>query len=126
GPLTFDLAVTAKYFMGKPLVKAKLTWSLVARDESFRPEGLSDFAFCNAIDDFRLNNALDRISQFNSQGEADIDAAGAAQITAQLLLTANAPQPRATKILCQVTDLSQQPVSESPSFIQHSSHYSFG
>ena len=126
GPLAFDLPVTAKYFMGKPLVKAKLTWSLVARDESFRPEGLSDFAFCNAIDDFRLNKALDRISQFNAQGETDIAADGTAKISAQLPINPKAPQPRATKLLCEVTDLSQQTVSESRSFVQQSSDYYFG
>jgi uncharacterized protein YfaS (alpha-2-macroglobulin family) len=112
--------------MGKPLVKAKLTWSLVARDESFRPEGLADFAFCNAVEDFRLNAALDRVSQLNAQGEANIDAAGTAKIVTQLALNPKAPQPRATKLLCEVTDLSQQTVSESRSFIQHSSDYYFG
>jgi uncharacterized protein YfaS (alpha-2-macroglobulin family) len=126
GPLTLDLPVTAKYFMGKPLVKAKLTWSLVARDESFRPEGLVDFAFCNAIEDFRLNKALDRISQFNAQGDADIDGNGNAKISAQLPINPKAPQPRATKLLCEVTDLSQQTVSESRSFVQQSSDYYFG
>jgi alpha-2-macroglobulin len=126
GPVALDLPVTAKYFMGKPLVKAKLTWSLVARDESFRPEGLADFAFCNGVDDFRLNNALDRISQLNAQGEVSIDQAGTAKITTQLPLNPKAPQPRATKLLCEVTDLSQQTVSESRSFIQHSSDYYFG
>ena len=126
GPLALDLPVTAKYFMGKPLVKAKLTWSLVARDEPFRPEGLADFAFCNAIEDFRLNKALDRISQFNAQGEATIDADGFARITAQLPINPKAPQPRATKLLCEVTDLSQQTVSESRSFVQHGSNYYFG
>ena len=126
GPLTLDLPVTAKYFMGKPLVKAKLTWSLVARDDSFRPEGLADFAFCNAIDDFRVNKALDRISQFNVQGETNIDADGNAKISAQLPINPKAPQPRATKLLCEVTDLSQQTVSESRSFVQHSSDYYFG
>ncbi|HSP45191.1 MAG TPA: MG2 domain-containing protein, partial [Chthoniobacterales bacterium] len=126
GPLTLDLPVTAKYFMGKPLVKAKLTWSIVARDDSFHPEGFADFAFCNAVEDFRLNKALDRISQFNSQGDAEIDASGNAKITAQLPLNPKAPQPRATKLLCEVTDLSQQTVSESRSFLQHSSDYYFG
>jgi uncharacterized protein YfaS (alpha-2-macroglobulin family) len=126
GPLTLDLPVTAKYFMGKPLVKAKLTWSLIARDETFRPEGLSDFAFNNAIEDFRLNKALDRISQFNDQGESDISADGTAKISAQLPINPKAPQPRATKLLCEVTDLSQQTVSESRSFVQHSSDYYFG
>src|SRR5256714_14418813 len=99
--------------MGKPLVKAKLTWSLVARDESFRPEGLSDFAFCNAIDDFRLNKALVRISQFNDQGDADIAADGTVKVSAQLAINPKSPQPRATKLLCEVTDLSQQTVSDS-------------
>ncbi len=126
GPLALDLPVTAKYFMGKPLVKAKLTWSLVARDETFRPEGLSDFAFGNSIDDFRLNKALDRVSQFNAQGDADVTADGTAKISAQLPINPKAPQPRATKLLCEVTDLSQQTVSESRSFIQHSSDYYFG
>lgn len=126
GPLALDLPVTAKYFMGKRLVKAKLTWSLVARDDSFRPEGLADFAFCNAVEDFRLNAALDRVSQLNAQGEANIDEAGTARIITQLALNPKAPQPRATKLLCEVTDLSQQTVSESRSFIQHSSDYYFG
>jgi uncharacterized protein YfaS (alpha-2-macroglobulin family) len=126
GPITLDLPVTAKYFMGKPLVKAQLTWSLVARDESFRPEGLGDFAFCNAIDDYRVNKALDRISQLNAQGEANIDPEGNAKITTPLALNSKAPQPRATKLLCEVTDLSQQTVSESRSFVQHSSDFYFG
>ena len=126
GPLALDLPIMAKYFMGKPLVKAKLTWSLVARDETFRPEGLSDFAFCNAVDDFRLNKALDRVSQFNAQGNADIGADGTARVAAQLPVNPKAPQPRATKLICEITDLSQQTVSESRSFVQHSSDYYFG
>src|SRR5205085_410164 len=126
GPMALDLPVSAKYFMGKPLVKAKLTWSLVARDDAFQPAGLSDFVFNNAIDDFRLNKALDRISQFNAQGDADLAADGTAKISAQLPINPKAPQPRATKLLCEVTDLSQQTVSESRSFVQHSSDYYFG
>jgi uncharacterized protein YfaS (alpha-2-macroglobulin family) len=126
GPLALDLAVTAKYFMGKPLTKAKLTWSLVARDDSFRPEGLGDFAFGNAVEDFRVNRALDRISQFNAQGEVEVDANGTAKVTSPLPINPKAPQPRAAKLLCEVTDLSQQTVSESRAFVQHSSDYYFG
>jgi uncharacterized protein YfaS (alpha-2-macroglobulin family) len=126
GPLALDLPVTAKYFMGKPLVKAKLTWSLVARDETFRPEGFADFAFNNGMEDFRLSKALDRISQFNEQGEADLAADGTTKISAQLPINPKAPQPRATKLLCEVTDLGQQTVSESRSFVQQSSDYYFG
>jgi uncharacterized protein YfaS (alpha-2-macroglobulin family) len=126
GPAQLDLAIAAKYFMGKPLVKAKLTWSLVARDDPFKPEGLEDFAFCNAIEDFRLNRALGRISQFNAQGEVDVDASGVAKVATPLPINSKAPQPRAAKVLCEVTDLSQQTVSESRAFVQHSSDFYFG
>jgi uncharacterized protein YfaS (alpha-2-macroglobulin family) len=126
GSVTLDLPITAKYFMGKPLVKAKLTWSLVARDDAFKPEGLGDFAFCSMLEDFRLNKALDRISQFNAQGTAEIAADGTAKIATQLPVNPKAPQPRATKLICEVTDLSQQTVSESRSFVQHSSDYYLG
>jgi alpha-2-macroglobulin len=126
GSLALDLPVTAKYFMGKPLVKAKVAWSLVAREDVFRPDGLADFAFCNSIDDFRLNKALDRVSQFNAQGNAEIGADGTAKIATQLPINPKAPQPRAVKLICEVTDLGQQTVSESRSFVQQSSDYYFG
>jgi uncharacterized protein YfaS (alpha-2-macroglobulin family) len=128
GPTQLDFAITAKYFIGKPLVKAKLTWSLVARDDPFKPEGLDDFAFCNdiATEDPRLNRALDRLSQFNAQGETDLDASGLARIATPLPINPKAPQPRAAKLLCEVTDLSQQTVSESRAFVQHSSDFYFG
>ncbi|MDP9003201.1 MAG: MG2 domain-containing protein, partial [Verrucomicrobiota bacterium] len=126
GSAQLDLAVAAKYFMGKPLTKAKLTWSLVARDDAFKPEGFEDYAFCNAVEDFRLNRALDRISQFNAQGEAAVDAGGIAKVSASLPINPKAPQPRAAKLLCEVTDLSQQTVSESRAFVQHSSDFYLG
>ena len=126
GPAELDLAVVSKYFMGKPLEKGKLSWSLIARDDPFKPERLDDFAFCNAIDDFRLNRALDRISQFNAQGEVEVDANGTAKVVTPLPLNPKAPQPRAARLLCEITDLSQQTVSESRSFVRQSSDYYFG
>ncbi len=126
GDTQLQLPITAKYFMGKPLAKAKLTWSLVARDAGFTPEGLSDFAFCNNVFDFRLNRALDRISQFNGQGEVAIGENGTAVIASALPVNPKAPQPRAAKLLCEVTDLNQQTVSESRAFVQQSSDFYFG
>jgi uncharacterized protein YfaS (alpha-2-macroglobulin family) len=130
-PVTFGdaqlaLPITVKYFMGKALSKAKLTWSLIARDENFTPEGLSDFAFCNAINEFRLNRALDRVSQFNAQGELTVGEEGVAEIKTALPVNPKAPQPRAAKLLCEVTDLNQQTVSESRAFVQHASEFYFG
>ena len=126
GDAQLALPITAKYFMGKPLAKAKLTWSLVARDAGFTPEGLSDYAFCNTIYDFRLNRALDRISQFNAQGDVAIGEDGTAEIASALPVNPKAPQPRAARLLCEVTDLNQQTVSESRAFVQQSSDFYFG
>lgn len=126
GDVRLALPVTAKYFMGKPLSKARLTWSLVARDEPFAPENLTDFAFCNAITDFRLNRALDRLSQFNAQGEVAIDANGRAEIATAFPVNPKAPQPRAAKLLCEVTDINQQTVSDSRAFVQQASEFYFG
>ena len=39
GPAELVFPITAKYFMGKPLTHAKLTWSLVGRDQKLTPEG---------------------------------------------------------------------------------------
>ncbi len=126
GNAELTLPITAKYFMGKPLAKAKLTWSLVSRDDGFNPEGLSDFAFCNSIFDFRLNRALDRISQFNAQGELAIGENGTVELTSALPVNEKAPQPRAAKLLCEVTDLNQETVSDSRAFVQQSSEFYFG
>ena len=52
--------------------------------------------------------------------------AEAAVVSMPLPLNPKAPQPRAAKLLCEVTDLNQQTVSESRSFVRHSSDYYFG
>lgn len=126
GATQLDLLITAKYFMGKPLSKAKLTWSLVGRDQRFAPEGMSAFVFTNGIDEFRLNRALDRISQLNAQGDLAVGENGTARLTTPLPINPTAPQPRAVKLLCEVTDLNQQTVSEARAFVQHSSDFYFG
>ena len=126
GPAELEFPVLAKYFMGAPLSRAKVTWSLVARDQGFKPEGLEAYAFCEAIEDFRLQSALDHTSQFNAQGNADLDPNGAATVRTQFPLNPKAPQPRAAKLLCEITDLNQQTVSQSVDFVRQSSDYYFG
>ncbi len=51
---------------------------------------------------------------------------GLAKVATRLPINPKAPQPRATKLLCEVTDLSQQTVSESRAFVQQSSDFYFG
>ena len=61
-----------------------------------------------------------------TQGEVEVDPNGTARVATPLPINPKAPQPRAAKLLCEVTDLSQQTVSESRAFVQHSSDYYFG
>src|SRR5438552_5836285 len=49
-----------------------------------------------------------------------------AKVATPLPINPKAPQPRAAKLLCEVTDLSQQTVSESRAFVQQSSDFYFG
>ncbi|MGI8435596.1 MAG: alpha-2-macroglobulin family protein [Chthoniobacterales bacterium] len=126
GDTQLALPITAKYFMGKPLSKARLSWSLVARDSGFTPDEFIDFVFCNGIYDFRLNRPLDRLSQYNAQGQLAVDAEGRAQVTTPLPLNSKAPQPRSAKLICEVTDINQQTVSNSRAFVQQASEFYLG
>jgi len=126
GPAELPFPITAKYFMGKPLTHARLSWSLVGRDQKLTPEALSEYAFCDAIENYRLERALDRTSQLNAQGSMNLDPGGGALVRTQFPLNAKAPQPRAAKLLCEITDLNQQTVSQSIDFVRQSSDYYFG
>lgn len=126
GPARLALPVTAKYYMGKPLSKAQLTWSIDAHDEAFSPEGFDEFQFGHGITDDRLNRELGKLSHFAEQGKAGLDAQGGATIHTNVTINPKAPQPRAVHVLCEVTDLDQQTVSESKRFTQHSSDFYLG
>ena len=126
GPVRLALPVTAKYYMGKPLSKAQLAWSIDAHDIPFSPEGFEDFQFAHGIHDYRLNRELGRLSHFADQGKAALDAQGSATIEASVPLNPKAPQPRSIRILSEVTDLDQQTVSETKRFTQHSSDFYLG
>lgn len=126
GATEIDLPVTAKYYMGKALSQAQLTWSLEASEQGFAPAGFAGFNFCNAIRDYDLNERLDRSAHFSEQGKVDLDAQGAARLQATIPPNAKAPQPRAAHLLCEITDLNQETVSQSADFTIHSSEFYLG
>jgi len=126
GPAKLEVPVTAKYYMGKALSKAQLTWSIEAEDDAFEAEEFPDFDFGHAVEDERLNRELDKLSHFELQGKAELDAKGLATITATVPLNTKAPQPREVRVLCEITDVDQQTVSASKTFVQHSSDFYLG
>ncbi|HYR57085.1 MAG TPA: MG2 domain-containing protein, partial [Chthoniobacteraceae bacterium] len=126
GAQPLELPVSAKYFMGKALSKAQLSWSIEAEDLAFAPEGFGDFSFCDAIDDYKLNKALDRASHFADQGKLELGEDGKVTVATAVQLNLKAPQPRNARLLCEITDLNQQTVSQAAPLTFHSSDFYLG
>ncbi len=126
GVQSIEVPIGAKYYMGKPLSKAQLTWSIEANDAGFTPDGFDDFDFCHAIEDYRMNRELDRVSHFSDQGKLDLAADGTAAVALQMPWNPKAPQPRAGRLLCEITDLDQQTVSEAATITLHPSDFYLG
>jgi alpha-2-macroglobulin len=126
GPVEMSLPVSAKYYMGKALSKAQLTWSIDANDSGFSPDGFSGFRFTDAISDYRLEEHLGRRSYFSTQGKTELDPQGSATIASSVPLNVKAPQPRSIRVLTEITDVNQQTVSNSHTFTRHSSDYYLG
>jgi uncharacterized protein YfaS (alpha-2-macroglobulin family) len=125
-PGKMTLPVTAKYYMGKALSKARLNWSIEASDSEFSPVGFDDFLFCDSIENWDLRRHLAGRSYFSQSGTADLDEQGGAKIEATVPLNTKAPQPRSVDVLCEVTDVDQQTVSQSRRFKIHSSEFYLG
>lgn len=126
GEASLEIPVRAQYYMGKPLSKARLSWTLRAEDMPFQPEGFGGFAFCDALADYRLVQALGRAGEFASQGQEDLSREGKAEISSQVMLNPKAPQPRSARLICEITDLNQQTVSAEHEFTVHSSDFYLG
>ncbi len=125
-PAPLPVSVDARYYMGKPLSKAQLKWTIRAQDDGFSPAGFDAFGFCNDIHDYRVEQALDRVSEYTTQGEVDLSNAGRATVTAAVPSNPKAPQPRKVHVLCEVTDLDQKTVSAEHDFTVDSSDYYLG
>jgi uncharacterized protein YfaS (alpha-2-macroglobulin family) len=126
GPAQLEIPVSAKYYMGKALSKARLSWSLKAEDSGFAPSGFEKFAFCSAVTDHRLNEGLNRFGHFAEQGKTELDPTGAAIVAAAVPINARAPQPRTAELLCEITDLDQQTVSSREKVTIHASDFYLG
>ncbi len=121
-----ELPVTAKYYMGKSLSKAQLSWSVRAMDEHFAPTGFEDFLFTEALADWRLQQKLGGEPRFSAQGRADIGADGAVKVAFSVPQNSRMPQPRRVRFLTEITDINQQTVAERTEFLAHSSDFYLG
>ncbi len=121
-----EIPVTAKYYMGTPLSKAQLSWSVRAMDEHFAPTGFEDFVFTEALADWRLQQKLGGEPRFSAQGRADVGVDGAVKVAFSVPQNTRMPQPRRVKFLTEITDINQQTVAERTEFLAHSSDFYLG
>ncbi len=126
GTVPLEIPVHAQYYMGKPLSKARLSWTLRAEDVPFAPAGFADFIFCDALGDRRLGQALKRVGEFSTQGQADLSQDGQVAIVTKVPLNSKVPQPRSARLVCEITDLNQQTVSAEHHFTVHGSEFYLG
>lgn len=120
-----SVPVAAKYYMGKALSKARLKWSVRARDEGFHPANFDDYVFCS--DGSHNLSRLGRVSGSMALNHEDaLSGGGTSLIEPHVALNAQLPQPRLCKLLVEVTDVNQKTVSESAGFVCHSSAFYLG
>ena len=112
-----SIPISAKYYMGKPLSKAEVSWMAYAESEFPRPRGFEEFEFGNRTIEEDLFSA-EGTQALTSQGEA----------TAKFTLPEQTlhPGPRRISLTASVTDANQQTISASKRFLIHSSDFYLG
>lgn len=121
------LPVTANYYMGKTLSKAKLHWSLTAADGDFTADAFAGYFFGALQSDGDEDNHLERNpTEVQLQGEGELSERGEFVITPNIQPNPKAPQPRVLRLLTEITDLNQQTVSESKTMTLASSDFYLG
>ncbi len=118
-----NVLLSAKYFLGKTLSRAKARWTLDARDAGFAPEGFGDFSFGTAVWQSELNR---QSSSLTLQGEGTFTDKTNFLIAPIITLNPKAPQPRQVDLWVEMTDVNQQTLSQSAEFICHSSDFYLG
>lgn len=118
-----EFPLSAKYYMGKGLSRAKVRWSLEAWDSHFAPEGYDGFIFGTAVYQEELARGSSSIAV---QGEGVLSNQTAFAIAPELTFNPNAPEPRSAQLFVEVTDLNQQTLARHASFTCFSSDFYLG
>jgi uncharacterized protein YfaS (alpha-2-macroglobulin family) len=118
-----ELPVSARYFFGKPLSRARVHWSLSAMDRPLQPDGFDVFAFDRCFEETRWGR---QPGGFTASGDGQINGASNCVIHTEVPPNPQAPQARAVSLLVEMTDTDQQTLTHSAEFIQHSSEFYLG
>ncbi len=117
-----EVQVSARYFFGKPLSRARVKWYLSAESMAFSAPGFESFYFGQTSAGHRGSES----SSFSLNGEALLAGSSNLVIAAELPINSTAPQPLSASLLVEVTDLNQQTLSRRVDFTKHSSEFYIG
>ncbi len=112
-----EVPVRARYYMGKPLSKAKLSWQVSASRLWEQPGGFENFHFYDA---------MDYPAGFNRSEEIHLSETGETAIKIDLPKEQKSPMPVEVSLSTEITDINQQTISDSKQFIAHSSDFYLG
>jgi uncharacterized protein YfaS (alpha-2-macroglobulin family) len=117
----FEAPVSARYFFGKPLNRARVKWWIDLHDGYFHPEGFDGFRFCER------DNWADE-----ANGGAPAMFMGLGELTNGFAIRTNlyadgfAGFPRAGVARVEITDVNQQTLSRETGFVLHGADFYLG
>lgn len=114
------IPVQAQYYMGHPVRRARLQWSIQAEDAGFQPEGWEEYSFCAQVEPGLGREASSMLWSGETNGALPY------VLEPQVPINPVAPQPRALDIQVELTDISQQTLSARARTLRHSSEFYLG
>ena len=111
-----EIPVSARYYFGQPLARARVKWTMAVDEGVFRPSGFEAFSFLG----------VSHSSHLAVSGEARLSNSNACVITPAMPSNNAATGPRLVSLLVETTDLDQQTVSSSAQFTCHTSDFYLG
>jgi uncharacterized protein YfaS (alpha-2-macroglobulin family) len=111
-----EIPVSARYYFGQPLSRARVKWTMEIDDGNFQPSGFDEFSFRGSSSG----------SHFAICGQAQLSNSTGCVIAPEMHSNNAAPSPRMASLLVETTDLDQQTVSSRTQFLCHSSDFYLG
>ncbi|MBG89668.1 MAG: hypothetical protein CMO80_22595 [Verrucomicrobiales bacterium] len=117
------LDLSANYYLGKELSRAKVQWTATANE--FRPtlKGLDGFVFGKAHRHYRLREVLRRGTH---TGRGEYSSGSNFVIAPRLFLSGKSASPRRVTVRASVTDQNQQTVSSDRQFVEPGAEFYLG
>jgi uncharacterized protein YfaS (alpha-2-macroglobulin family) len=111
-----EIPVSARYYFGQPLSRARVQWTMEVDDSDFKPAGFESFSFRRAL----------TAPHLAFSGQTQISNSPGCVIRPEMPSNNAAPGPRTVSLLVETTDQDQQTVAGRAQFLCHGSDFYLG